>query len=363
MSLLFEPITIGPLRLRNRTMRSATAERMADPVTGAPQPRLGAMYRALAEGGIGLIVTGHAYVHRGGKAHPEMASIADDAVIDAWRAVVRPAQDMGARVIMQINHCGAGCDPTVTPEPISPLGVATNDLVTPRAMTEKEIARVVEAYGHAAARARDAGLDGVQIHAAHGYLVSQFLTPSTNRREDAWGGDAERRRRFLTAVLDAVRRHAGDDYPLWVKLGVAGNAASGLTADEGAGAAQIAFDHGAGCIEVSHALGTPEALAGEGEANFLPLAHAVRHTVGEGHPLALVSRLRTREVMDALLNEGVVQLVSLCRPLILEPDLPNKLRSGASAAARCVRCGRCWPEEPGQGVGCHNRSLRDMDHV
>ncbi len=360
MSLLFEPITIGTLTLRNRMMRSATAERMADPLTGAPQPRLGAMYRALAEGGIGLIVTGHAYVHRGGKAHPEMASIADDAVIAAWRAVVRPAQEAGARVIMQINHSGANCDPKVTPEPISPSGIATNDLASPRPMTETEIGQVVEAYGRAAARARQAGLDGVQIHGAHGYLVSQFLTPSTNRRDDAWGGDAERRRTFLCTVLDAVRRHAGDDYPLWIKLGVAGNAASGLAADEGAAAAADAFGHGVDCIEISHAVGTPEEPAGNGEANFLPLAHAVRRAVGAGHTLALVSRLRTREVMDAVLADGVVQLVSLCRPLILEPDLPNRLRSGAASAARCVRCGRCWPEEPGQGVGCHNRVVCDV---
>jgi len=358
LSLLFEPITIGSLSLRNRVMRSATAERLAAPETGAPGPRLAAMYHALAEGGVGLIVTGHAYVHRGGKAHSEMASIADDAVIDAWRAVVRPAQDAGARVIMQINHCGASCDPTVTPAPISPSGIATNDNVSPRAMTQGEIEEVVEAFGRAAARARAAGLDGVQIHAAHGYLVSQFLTPSTNRREDAWGGDPGRRRATLGAVLDAVRRHAGDDYPLWVKLGVAGHASSGLTAVEGAGAAVVAFDHGADCVEVSHALGVPEELAGNGEANFLPLARAVRDAVGAGQPLALVSRLRSREVMDAVLSEGVAQLVSLCRPLILEPDLPNRLRNGAASAARCVRCGRCWPAAPGEGVGCHNRAMR-----
>lgn len=359
MSLLFEPITIGTLSLRNRIMRSATAERMADPETGAPQPRLGAMYRALAEGGVGLIVTGHAYVHRGGKAHPEMASIADDAVIPAWREVIHPAKEAGARVIMQINHSGANCNPRATPEPISPSGVATNDLASPRPMTEAEIGEAVEAFAAATARAREAGLDGVQIHGAHGYLVSQFLTPSTNRRNDAWGGDAERQRAFLVAVIAEIRRRVGHDYPLWVKLGVAGVESSGLKVETGAEAAAVCFRQGVDCIEISHAIGIPDDLQKADEAGFLPWARIVRDTVGAGRPLALVYGFRTRRVMDEALNNGLVQLISLCRPLILEPDLPNRLREGTADAARCVCCDRCWPEELGQGIGCHNPRMRE----
>ena len=124
-SLLFEPITIGNLTLRNRVMRSATAERLADPDTGAPLPKLADLYADLARGGVGLIVTGHAYVERTGKAHPEMSSIATDDVIPAWRETIRPAQEAGARIMMQINHCGSGCDPTITPHPISPSGVTS----------------------------------------------------------------------------------------------------------------------------------------------------------------------------------------------------------------------------------------------
>ena len=143
--MLFDPITIRTLTLPNRLMRSATAERMADPDDGTPLPVLKDIYRTLARGGVGLIVTGHAYVDRGGKAHPEMASIADDKMIPAWRETVRPAQEAGARVIVQINHCGSGCDPSVTPQPLSPSGVQTADGAVPRAMTEPEIARVIRA--------------------------------------------------------------------------------------------------------------------------------------------------------------------------------------------------------------------------
>ena len=154
MPRLFAPITIGSLQLRNRIMRSATMECMADPGTGAPLPKLRALYRALAEGGVGLIVTGHAYVARSGKVHPENSSIASDEVIPAWREAIRPAQEAGARVMMQINHGGGQVDPTITPEPLSPSGVASNESVTPRSMTEDEIQGLMDAYGQGAARSR-----------------------------------------------------------------------------------------------------------------------------------------------------------------------------------------------------------------
>jgi 2,4-dienoyl-CoA reductase-like NADH-dependent reductase (Old Yellow Enzyme family) len=356
--MLFDPMTIGSLTIRNRIMRSATAERLADPETGKPLPRLGEMYEALARGGVGLIVTGHAYVERGGKAHPEMASIADDTMILAWREVVRPAQNAGARVIMQINHCGSGCDPMVTPKPISPSGVETASGAAPRAMSEEEVRRIVRAFGQAARRAREAGLDGVQIHGAHGYLVTQFLSTMTNRRADAWGGDPERRRAFLDMVIAEVRRQVGDDYPLWCKLGVAGKAESGLPLAEGAQVALACAQQGVDCVEISHALGIPEELDTRQEAAFRPLAEGVREAVGPGCPLALVHGFSTRAGMERVLENGLVQMVSLCRPLIAEPDLPDKLRRVEGYEAACVRCGKCWPESPGEGAACHNAAVQ-----
>jgi len=337
-------------------MRSATAECLADPDTGAPRPQLAAMYEALAHGGVGLIVTGHAYVDRRGKAHPEMSSIADDALIPAWRETVRPAQEAGARVMMQINFAGASCDPAVTPEPLSPSGVATNERVTPRAMTPAEIAEVVGAFGQAARRAREAGLAGVQIHGAHGYGVTQFLSPTTNRRNDAWGGDEERRRAFLRAVAREVRRQVGDDYPVWIKLGIEGT--DGLSRAEGARAAAECVRLGIDCVEMSHAGGIPESIDKTQEGAFRPFAEAVRAVVGPDYPLALVYGFRTRAAMQAVLDEGLAQVISLCRPLIAEPDLPARLHDTDGYEAACTRCTRCWPKEPGQGVGCYNAAVR-----
>ena len=292
-----------------------------------------------------------------------MASIADDEKIPAWRETVRPAQEAGARVIMQINHCGSGCDPAVTPHPLSPSGVQTAEGAFPRAMTEGEIAHVIRAFGQAARRAREAGLDGVQIHGAHGYLVTQFLSPLTNRRDDAWGGDPARRRAFLDAVIDEIREQVGSDYPLWIKLGVAGKAESGLPLAEGARIAAACAARGVDCVEVSHAISTPEGIdVLQQEAAFRPLAEGVREAVGQEYPLAVVYGFSTRAGMEAVLAGGPVQMVSLCRPLIAEPDLLLKLQALAGYQAACVRCGKCWPKALGEGTACYNAAVQRKLH-
>jgi len=354
MSTLFDPIRVGGLTLRNRLMRSATAERLSDAATGAPRPALRDMYLRLAEGGVGLIVTGHAYVDRSGQAHPEMSSMANHRLIDVWRQTIEPAQSVGARVMMQINHAGASVDPAVNPAPLSPSGIPTNDRVRPTVMSEADIWAVIRSFGEAAWRVREAGFDGLQIHGAHGYLVSQFLSSQTNRREDAWGGGEQRRRVFLERIIEAVRQRVGPDFPIWIKLGVAGAAASGLTAEEGARAAALCAEMGVDCVETSHALGIPEGLRGDQEAPYLPLAEKVRCVVGDDYPLALVQGLRSLETMNAILNSGVVQIISMSRPLIAEPDLPSRLARGEVSRAACESCGQCWPKEPGEGVRCHN---------
>ena len=215
---------------------------------------------------------------------------------------------------------------------------------------------IASGFGRAAKRAQAAGFDGVQIHGAHGYLVSQFLSPYTNRRTDEWGGDVLRRQAFLAAVIQAVRDAVGDDYPVWIKLGVAGNKQSGLTAQEGAVAARLCADAGLDAIEVSHGLGVPEALAGNAEGRFLPMAEAVRSQVPGDYPLALVMGFRTRTAMERTLSEHVVQMISLCRPLIAEPDLVARMARGAEDVS-CVRCDRCWPEDPDDWVRCRNKSV------
>ncbi len=357
MVTLFDPLTVGNLHLRNRVMRSATAEFLADRETGAPTPEMAHIYRELATVEVGLIVTGHACVSFSGRAHARMAAMASDDLISPWREVIRPAQETGGRVMMQINHAGANVDPEVTPHPLSPSGVATNDLVKPRAMSEEEIGKVIANFGEAACRAREAGFDGVQIHGAHGYLVTQFLTPETNLRDDRWGGDEERRSAFLKAVVAEVRRQVGPDYPVWVKLGVAGRESSGLDMEEGARIAARCATYGIDCVEISFALGRPEWMDLTVEAPLRPLAEAVREAVGPDYPLSLVYGFRTRRCMEAVLNSGLVQMISLCRPLIAEPDLVHKMEQGLIEEVACVRCDLCHPGEDEEGIACRNEQV------
>lgn len=357
MVTLFDPITIGDLYLRDRVMRSATAEFLADRETGAPTSEMGRIYRELAEGEVGLIVTGHACVSLSGRAHARMAAMASDDLISSWREVIRPAQEAGGRMMMQINHAGANADPKVTPQPLSPSGVATNDLVKPRAMTDEEIRQVIADFGEAARRVREAGFDGLQLHGAHGYLITQFLTPKTNLRRDRWGGNEERRSAFLKAVVAEMRRRVGNDYPLWIKLGVAGSKESGLDMEEGARIAARCANYGIDCVEISFALGRPEWMGLSTEPPLFPLADAVRDAVGPDYPLALVYGFRTRSCMEAVLNSGVVQMISLCRPLIAEPDLVHKMERGLVDEVACVRCDLCHPGEGEEGIACRNEQV------
>jgi len=354
MTRVWDGIKIGRLELRNRFMRSATAEYLADAVSGAPDPRLAGMYRELAVGEVALIVTGHVCVNPSGRTNRWMASMADDALITPWRKVIRPAQEQGAKVVLQINHGASNIVGDVVDDPISPSGVQTREGLTPRAMTEQELLDLIGDYGKAAWRAKEAGFDGVQIHAAHGYLISQFLSPWTNQREDAWGGDAGGREAFLREAIQSVRQQVGDDYPVWAKLGFAGSAKSGLTFDLGARAAALCAQEGVECIELSHGLGVPESIDLSIDVAYRTIAAAAREAVGPQQPLALVSGMRSLEAMNEVVDSGLAQMVSLCRPFIAQPHLVRDLRTGAGKVA-CVRCDRCYRDTENGGLGCANK--------
>lgn len=357
---LFSPVQIGNLELENRLVRSATAERLATEPIGRATPALEALLGKLAEGGVGLIITGHAYVSPKGKAHPEMLGAHCDEMIPGLTTLAHAVHENGGRIALQINHGGRLCSAVCTPETLAPSPVSTSSGRLPREMTVTEIAEAVDAYGQAARRAKLAGFDAVQLHGAHGYLIGQFLSPHTNRREDAWGGDFERRLRFLAAVCEAVRGEVGTDYPVFIKLGMMDNlhtAPDGLTPDDGAGIVARLADMGLDAVEVSGGYGGGSDFnsrlavgSKEPEAYFRSLAQRAR---GATHlPVLLVGGLRSRARMDEVLSAGDADMISLCRPLIREPDLPNRLRTGAATAAACISGGRCWPKGLGQGIGC-----------
>jgi 2,4-dienoyl-CoA reductase-like NADH-dependent reductase (Old Yellow Enzyme family) len=357
---LFSPVSIGNLRLKNRLVRSATAECLATEPIGRATPALAALYGELAQGDVGLIISGHAYVLPEGKAHPEMLSAHCDEMLPGLTTLAEAVHADGGRIALQINHGGRQCDPEVTPELMAPSAVPTPSGNTPREMTQAEIVAAIEAFAQAARRAKIAGIDAVQIHGAHGYLVSQFLSPHTNRRTDQWGGDFERRLRFLASVCEAVRGQVGADYPVFIKLGLMDNldqAPDGLALDDGAQIVARLADLGLDAVEVSGGYGgesdfsTRLAVGTKApEAYFLPLARRAR--AATELPVILVGGMRSRAVMDDVLASGDADLISMCRPLIREPDLPRRLQNGETMVSACISGGRCWPKEKGLGIAC-----------
>jgi 2,4-dienoyl-CoA reductase-like NADH-dependent reductase (Old Yellow Enzyme family) len=207
-------------------------------------------------------------------------------------------------------------------------------------------------------------MDAVQIHAAHGYLISQFLSPHTNRRSDGWGGDFERRLRFLAAVCEEVRGRVGPDYPIFIKLGMMDNLEQipdGLSPEDGARVVGCLADLGLDAVEISGAHGGGADFnilkgirAHETEAYFRPLAR--RAKAATELPVILVGGLRSRSVMEDVLASGDADLISLCRPLIREPELPNRMQSGEAAVAACISGGRCWVKGLGEGIRCRCES-------
>jgi len=361
---LFRPYALGRLHLRNRFVRSATTSAWADE-RGVVGPEIIGRYEELAAGEVGLIIKGHLYVDPRGKAHAGMAGISDDGHVPALADLVGGVHRNGGVIVAQINH--AGCEAEAG-ERMGP-----SDLETPewraRAMDAREIRDVVRAFGEAGRRAVDAGFDGVQLHAAHGYLLSQFLSRLANRRNDEWGGSLEGRMRLLCEVYLELRARLGADTPIGAKLNCDDFSESGFTIDESAEVAHELARLGIDFIEVSGggfgmeaqyqararatepALATHPALAEAtlaahpalAEASFAGHCARIREATGST-PLALVDGLRSLAGMQAVVDSGLADLVSLCRPFIREPDLVKKLAAGQQEAT-CTRCDACSSEE------------------
>ncbi len=347
MASPFEPFALGTLTLPNRIVRAACGERRADR-EGRVGHDLLAYVDALARGGSGLIILGHGYVRRDGRLTDNETGLDRDDQVPRLQLVAQQIQRAGARAAIQISHGGRQCRPAVIETtPLAPSAIEVRKTgVIPREQDEEEILALVGEYARAAGRARAAGFDAVQIHGAHGYLVSQFLSPATNRREDEWGGDPERRRRFLFEVVRAVRAEVGPEYPLLLKLNLDDCVPGGIPLEEALAAARVACEAGVDAIEVSGGMvdsdrgaARKDITPGEQEAYFRPLAQEARLALD--CPLILVGGLKSLEVVTEVLADGDADLIALGRPLIREPHLPLDWLDGRQDPAECRSCNRC----------------------
>jgi 2,4-dienoyl-CoA reductase-like NADH-dependent reductase (Old Yellow Enzyme family) len=359
MTVLFAETKINGVSLSNRFVRSATWSAMAAQ-DGRSTPQLVNLLTKLAQGGVGLIITGHAYVSRDGQAGTKQLGAYSDELVPGLRDMVQKIHDHGGKIMLQLSHAGFFSNPKVTrTTPIAPSALKGMAKVPRKEMTNRDIRAVIQAFRAAAMRARQAGFDGVQMHAAHGYLLSQFLSPKLNHRTDEYGGAIENRARVLLEVFRAIRGAVGQDYPVLVKLNSQDFVDGGLTLEDSIQAGLMLEDEGISAIELSGGLPISGELGAirkgiiseDREAYFKDEARAFKERLSV--PLVLVGGIRSFQVAERLVNDGVADYLSMSRPFIREPDLINRWKAGDLRRSTCISENSCLTAAiRGEGIYC-----------
>ena len=395
-SIVFTPARIGQLEIKNRLVRSATYERAATS-KGEVSDFLVDLYRTLAQGGVGLIITSGAGVYSKALA-PDLVIRADnDDFIAGLRKIPQSVREVApdCRVVLQLNHPGrqvihredaAKLMPVLPPalmayiqkhpevmapprepphvvEPTAPSAVydATFDR-SPRALTPDEIDKIIEAFAEGVRRAQEAGFDGAQVHAAHGWLLSSFLSPRTNQREDQYGGSTENRTRIVRDIYQRARGKVGDGFPILIKVNTTDFLPGGIDLNEAVRVGKLLSEIGFAAIETSGGMWEavtrkkeelgwlpvllPESRTGvksqDQEGYFLPGAKALKEKTNA--TVIAVGGFRSFSKIEEVLNSKAVDFVSMSRPLIRQPDLPHLWRSGEGPdKAECISCNACLP--------------------
>jgi len=341
-NLLLEPFKIKNLELENRIMRSATWDATADE-QGRVTERSVALYQGLARGKIGLIVSGYAFVSSHGQAVVGQYGVHNDDTIPGLKKMTETVHQEGGKIALQIVHAGINSG-YLSKKGIAPLAVSRIPELKyeHREMTGEEIELIIDDFVAGALRGREAGFDAIQLHGAHGYLMSQFISPLYNRRTDRWGGSPENRRRFHLEIVSRIRKALGDDFPLHIKFGIMDDDEGGLTLEEGIEAAQLMVQSGIDAIEVSAGAGKSVRAAGKDTSEqlyFRERSAVARKVISV--PVMLVGGLRQLETARDIVDSGDADMVSMCRPFIREPELAARWQAGNGSPATCISCNRC----------------------
>ena len=342
--VLAQPFTLpNGAVVKNRLLKSAMSEALGNRERAAT-PELVTLYGTWADGGIGLCITGNVMIDKRALGEPGNVVIEDEAHLPALQAWAQAATRHGTQCWVQLNHPGKQAPKGLNKENVSPSAVPFRAEMqaffpTPRALTDAEVRELIQRFANAARIVKKAGFSGVQIHGAHGYLVSQFLSPHHNQRTDEWGGTPEKRRRFVLAVYRAMREQVGPAFPIGIKLNSADFQRGGFTEEESLDTIKALAEAGIDLIEISG--GTYEAPAMTGvkarkapvkdstrqrEAYFLAFAEKARQAVKT--PLAVTGGFRSARGMAEAITGGAVDFVGIARSLAIEPDMPNRLLSG-----------------------------------
>jgi 2,4-dienoyl-CoA reductase-like NADH-dependent reductase (Old Yellow Enzyme family) len=341
--LLTQPLCLPNGRvIRNRLAKAATSETLAT-YANNPTPSLVRLYQRWASSGIGLLITGNVMIDRRALGEPGNVVIEDEVDLPLLQQWARSATDQGASIWVQLNHPGKQSTKGLNAGNLAPSAVPfSKDMAalfeTPREATVAEIKDIIQRFGRSAAICKKAGFSGVQIHAAHGYLINQFLSPHHNQRNDEWGGTAEKRRRFLLAVYAEIRQQVGSNFPVAIKLNSADFQRGGFTEEESLATVQALVDAGIDLVEISG--GTYETGVAQPqkasslarEAYFIEFAEKVRAAVPV--PLMLTGGFRSVAGMDAALRSRAVDVVGVARLMVIDPDAPAALLQGQDSKQR-----------------------------
>jgi len=374
MNKVFEPFQLAGITFPNRIIRSATYEGMSE-TDGTPTEQLEKKYTALAQGGVGGIITGFIGVNEQGRSGSHMSLLNSNENIKAYKKITQKMHELGTPIIAQINHCGGQTKEEDTKMPV----IAPSKISDYKAkeMTKAEILEVIEAFVQGIKNAKEAAFDGVQIHIAHGYLLSEFVSPRMNRRNDEWGGNTENRFRIVKTIFEKARKEVGN-YPIIAKINGYETLKNGMSIGESVKIAKLLEQVGCNAIEVSN--GTIKAglatmrgnvpwemiVAQNDRLNKMPrVVKSIIGTVAEkafpqpqpkslynldaataiknavNIPVIVVGGITNMNEIENIINQNKSDLVSMCRPFILEADLVNKFKTGKQTQSKCIQCNFC----------------------
>ncbi len=392
--MIFEESNISSLQLKNRIIRSATHEGYGDH-NGRPQKGLVELYQELAKGGAGAIITGIVGIQQNGKALSNMNMIDTDELIEDYSQITRRIHQLGVPIIMQLVHAGRQTNrKTLNGDvPIAPSSIRDKMYFKskPRMMTEIDIQAMIESFVNAIERAQKAGFDGVQLHCAHGFLLSQFLSPYMNTRKDRWGGHTEKRTQIISEIFRKARKRVGA-FPLLVKLNGFDHRPSGMNNDEAARIAKLLEENGCDAIEVScgvmedgfstirvHDIPVNQILDSvpdfknmnrllkrimvplvprlmpkkEPIVNYnLSAARNIKQAVSI--PVIAVGGIRDMDTINQVIEGEQVDYISMARPFVIEPDIVNRFKDGKQKASRCKSCALCYLKTVENHLRCYH---------
>jgi 2,4-dienoyl-CoA reductase-like NADH-dependent reductase (Old Yellow Enzyme family) len=352
LETLFSPKNIGDVQIKNRIVRSATFMHIAEKY-GYIGDRYLNVYNELARGGAGLIITGAVAVDPTGTGGPYQVCLYDDSHMAGHKKLVDTVHEYeGTKIAPQIQHIGRlGVHPkypTIAPSPVQYKVTG----ITPRELTTEEVKEYIKKFVKTGVRAYECGYDMVQLHGAHGYFLTNFLSPYTNLRDDEFGGTTRKRTKILKDIYNGIRDEVGKQFPILIKFQSQDFIPNGITSEEGIkitkSLSEIGFDavepSGGGAEANLTKAGrmTSKVIKKEEDENyFLPFAKKIKPVLGNCS-LILVGGIRNPNVAEKILVDGNADFISLCRPLIYEPDLPNRWQSGDTTPPKCISCNSCF---------------------